>query len=87
MGGTSPVEIGRGSRGAQKGRPQEIIDFWGGAYMPQEYGEFAYICSLCVYPLRPKKYFYHVFLFSGKRRIPFRFPGFGKKRSIDRMRK
>ena len=35
MGGTSPVEIGRGSRGGQKGHPQEIIDFWGGAYMPQ----------------------------------------------------
>ena len=34
MGGTSPLEIGRGSRGAQKGRPWRIIDFWGGAHMP-----------------------------------------------------
>ncbi len=30
---------------------------------------------------------YHVFFLRGKRRIPFRFPGFGEKRSIDRMRK
>ena len=79
MGGTSPVEIGRGSRGAEKGHPQEIIDFWGGAYMPQEYGEFAYICSLCVYPLRPKKYFLSRLLFLGKTQDPLPFPWFRQK--------
>ncbi len=40
MGGTTWVEIGRGSRGPQKGHPREIIDFWGGAHMPQKYDEF-----------------------------------------------
>ena len=140
MGGTSPVEIGRGSRGSHFGVPiwgahlgcPSGVPIWGadlGARClsrlppthprpPPGVGAACETCSFArlvdrmvftgsreiqgdpafrqspndatkskkIFPLQ-KKYFYHVFFFSGKRRIPFRFPGFGKKRSIDRMRK